>query len=310
MEKTVKVIIGGLDNAGKTSIITALNKKYDFHKDIMEIKPTIKVEYHKTSFLNRQVNIWDCGGQEEYRKLYLSNPDIYFSDTDLLVYIIDIQDKNRFEDSLKYLDDILQYFINNHLDVPMIISFHKYDNELRGDENYINRINELRDKISQKYPNFKILYQSTSIYDIISITQLISYALSIFSEHFFDLSELLEDYIDEFNALSLILFDSNAIIIGEFYSDSLAAEIYVELLESIKEHLFLLKRLQEERYDSDSNFFTIEKDEKLLSYLHRIAINDKVFYLSILLKEENEEQFLEKFADFMSDLKDIMSEIV
>ncbi len=310
MEKSVKIIIGGLDNAGKTSIITALNKKYDFHKDIMEIKPTIKVEYHKTSFLNRQVNIWDCGGQEEYRKLYLSNPDIYFSDTDLLVYIIDIQDKSRYDDSLKYLDDILQFFIENHLDVPMIISFHKYDNELRGDEEYINRINELRERISSKYPDFKILYQSTSIYDIISITQLISYGLSVFDEHFFDLSELLEDYIEEFKAMSLILFDANAIIIGEFYSDSLSSDIYIELLESIKEHLFLLKRLQEERYDSESNFFTIEKDEKLLSFLHRITISDKIFYLSILIKEENEELFLEGFADFMQDLKEVISEIV
>ena len=47
METLLKIIVSGLDNAGKTSILTALDKKYDFHKDIVQLKPTIRVEYHK-----------------------------------------------------------------------------------------------------------------------------------------------------------------------------------------------------------------------------------------------------------------------
>ena len=49
MERFIKVIIAGLDNAGKTSILTALNKKYDFHKDIISLTPTIRVEYQVIS---------------------------------------------------------------------------------------------------------------------------------------------------------------------------------------------------------------------------------------------------------------------
>ena len=69
MQKFIKVIIAGLDNAGKTPILTALNKKYNFHKDIISLAPTIRVEYHATEFLKNRVVFWDMGGQEKYRKL-------------------------------------------------------------------------------------------------------------------------------------------------------------------------------------------------------------------------------------------------
>ena len=140
MERLIKIVVSGLDNAGKTSILTALDKKYDFHKDIVSLTPTIRVEYHKTEFLGQKVVFWDCGGQEQYRELYQQKQDIYFDGTDLLLYIIDIQDKERFEISLEYLDMILQHFILNEMDVPLIISFHKFDPELRGDFEFIDRI--------------------------------------------------------------------------------------------------------------------------------------------------------------------------
>jgi len=73
MEKLVKIIVSGLDNAGKTSILTALDKKYDFQKDIISLTPTIRVEYHTTYFLNQKVIFWDCGGQTQYRELYKKN---------------------------------------------------------------------------------------------------------------------------------------------------------------------------------------------------------------------------------------------
>ena len=70
MENLIKIIIAGLDNAGKTSILTALDKKYDFHKDIISLTPTIRVEYHATEFLRNKTVFWDMGGQKKYRELY------------------------------------------------------------------------------------------------------------------------------------------------------------------------------------------------------------------------------------------------
>ena len=308
MDDSIKIIIGGLDYAGKTSILTALDKKFDFRKFIAELKPTIKVEYKKTSFLGLTVYTWDMGGQSKYRDLYQKNKDVYFADTNLLIYIIDIQDVERFETSLDYLDAVLTYFKENDMDVPLIVSFHKFDPGLRGNEVSNNRINELRETIFERYPTFKILFQQTSIFDIISIIQLISYALSVFDDKFFDLSHLLETYLVKFNCSSLIVFDENGIIISEFYADEIGPDSYIVLLESIKEHLYLLKRMQEEKYQSDYNFTSIENS--LLSYLHKIEIGGEPFYISVLVQETEKETLLQNFSDFVSDISKIMETLL
>ncbi|MFX1320685.1 MAG: ADP-ribosylation factor-like protein [Promethearchaeota archaeon] len=308
MESLKKIVVSGLDNAGKTSILTALDKKYDFQRDIMELKPTIRVEYHKMNFLTTLVNFWDMGGQEIYREIYQKNQDVYFDGTDLLIYVIDIQDPNRFDNSLEYLNSILQFFKESDMNVPIIVTFHKYDPDLKNDETILVNIEKLREMICNKYSTFKVLFQRSSIYDIISVIQLVSYGLSVFDEKFFELSELLENYLEQFNSQALIVFDRNGIIISEYYSEEIETDTYIELLESIKEHLFLLKRMQEESYDENHNFFTIE--DKLLTYLHRLKIKSEIFFASVVIKENQKEDFLDKFPDFLEDLTKILNELI
>jgi small GTP-binding protein len=307
MESLLKVVISGLDNAGKTSILTALDKKYDFQKDIVQLKPTIRVEYHKMNFLRNNTIFWDMGGQDQYREIYINYQDVYFDATDLLIYVIDIQDTERFENSLEYLNEILTYFTESKMDVPLIITFHKYDPDLRGNTEILRNIDELRGTILEKYSNFKILFQQTSIYDIISIVQLVSYGLSVFDEKFFELSELLERYLEEFKSQALIVFDRNGIIISEYYSD-IQPEVYVQLLESIKEHLFLLKRMEEETYEFDHDISSIE--HKLFSYLHRLKVGKEPFFVSVAIKENQKDDFLEKFPDLLGELTKILKELI
>ena len=307
MEQGIKIIISGLDNAGKTSILTALKKKFDFEKEIIALKPTIKVEYNSSTFLGNKMFLWDMGGQEIYRALYIKNPDAYFSNTDLIIYVIDIQDTERFEISINYFDTILTYFKDNNMEnVPVILSFHKCDPQIRGD-NFLNEdIKNLREAITNKHPDFKILFQQTSIFDIISIIQLVSYALSVFDKAFFELSTLLETYLEELGCTSLILFDKNGIIISEYYKASIGPEIYIELLESIKEHLFLLKRMVDEE-DLDHNFFIYE--EKLLSYLHKIDYKDYPYYISIIIEEDKKDILLEKFPNLVDEIHSIFGSL-
>jgi len=306
METLLKIIVSGLDNAGKTSILTALDKKYDFHKDIVQLKPTIRVEYHKMNFLKNNTIFWDMGGQEQYREIYKQYEDVYFDATDLLIYVIDIQDSERFKNSLEYLDAILQFFAKNEMNIPIIITFHKFDPDLRYDEKILENVENLRGEILEKYQSFNILFQQTSIYDIISIVQLVSYGLSVFDKKFFELSELLEKYLNEFKSQALIVFDRNGIIISEYYSE-IEPEVYIELLESIKEHLFLLKRMEEEKYTSDYNFSTIEGT--LLSYLHRLNLEKESFFVSVVIKEKRKDDFLLKFPEFLEELSQILDQL-
>ncbi|MFW9900319.1 MAG: ADP-ribosylation factor-like protein [Candidatus Thorarchaeota archaeon] len=307
MENFLKIIVSGLDNAGKTSILTALDKKYDFERDIVQLKPTIRIEYHKMNFLRNNTVFWDMGGQETYRDIYINYQDVYFDATDLIIYVIDIQDPDRFDNSLEYLNSILRFFETSQMNVPVIITFHKFDPELKANEEILANIEKLRESILKKYPNFNILFQSSSIYDIISIIQLVSYGLSVFDKKFFQLSELLEYYLGIFNSQALIVFDRNGIIISEYYSD-INPEIYVELLESIKEHLFLLKRMDEEKYEGNFDFTSTEG--QLFSYLLRKRINNEMFFVSAVLKDEYKLHFFEKLPDFLEDLVKILKQLI
>ncbi|MFX1599392.1 MAG: ADP-ribosylation factor-like protein [Promethearchaeota archaeon] len=307
MESFLKVIISGLDNAGKTSILTALDKKYDFEKDIVQLKPTIRVEYHKMNFLRSNTVFWDMGGQEQYREIYVNYQDVYFDSTDLLIYVIDIQDPERFDNSLEYLNAILTYFSESNMDVPIIITFHKYDPELKADEEILANIGKLREKLLDKYPDFNILFQQSSIYDIISIIQLVSYGLSVFDKKFFELSELVEYYLEILNTQALIVFDRNGIIISEYYND-IESDVYVTLLESMKEHLFLLKRMDEEKIEGNFDFTSSEGI--LFSYLLRIKIKNEMFFVSAVLKDEHKVKFFEKFPDFLDDLVKILEQLI
>jgi len=102
--KSSKIAFLGLDNAGKTSILIALDRKYNFHEEIEALKPTIRVERSSFKFLMTEIFKHDFGGQEKYRIEYLKNKDKYLSNTDLLYYVVDIQDQARFDESLIYFN--------------------------------------------------------------------------------------------------------------------------------------------------------------------------------------------------------------
>ncbi|GAH33555.1 unnamed protein product, partial [marine sediment metagenome] len=186
-------------------------------------------------------------------------------------------------------------------------TFHKFDPDLRIDDKLINWVMELKQKIADDFPDLKILFQQTSIYDIISIVQLVSYGLSLFDEKFFELSELLEKYIGILNCLSLILFDKNGIIISEFYSDNINSEMYIEFLEDVREHLFLLKRMEEE--NTLMNELT-DMEGNIISYLYRIEVGNENFFISSLFDRDSKDKFEGEFVNLKDETIAILKGLI
>jgi len=83
---------------------------------------------------------------------------------------------------------------------------------------------------------------------------------------------------------------------------------YKKEFKSIKEHLFLLKRMQEESYETDYAFSSI--GDELLSYLHRISLEGESLFVSVVLKEKLKESLLEKFSELILELIDILKPLV
>ena len=84
--KNIKVILSGLDNAGKSSMLIAIRKMYDFEEEARNLKPTIRIDYFRREFLNYKLNFFDMGGQQKFREMYIKKP-IYFEAVDILILV-------------------------------------------------------------------------------------------------------------------------------------------------------------------------------------------------------------------------------
>ena len=99
-----KILFTGLDGAGKSSIILALQREFS---RIAITKPTKGAQRRIFTLMGREISEWDLGGQKSYRISYLKNPSKYFDDTEIAIYVIDILDVSRIPESLSYLIDVI-----------------------------------------------------------------------------------------------------------------------------------------------------------------------------------------------------------
>lgn len=282
MENSAKSLLAGLDYAGKTSIMFALDEKKGYLDKVRDLKPTVRVDQIQIKFLGKEVVFWDLGGQERYRNFYNKKRDIYFANTDVLFYIIDIQDEVRFSSSLKYLTSILDYFRENEENMPVVISFHKSDPDIIDDPETIKRTEDLKKKIREQHSDFELLFQQTTIFDIVSIIKMISYGLAVLNEDFFELYELLEDYSGKLESPGLFLLNEDGMIICRFFRDPVEDEIYEKLTDSVKEHIYELKEFSNKNGEPERKM--LDLGDGFQSYLHPINYRDEKYYMSILLK--------------------------
>ncbi|MEQ2191460.1 ADP-ribosylation factor-like protein 5B [Xenoophorus captivus] len=81
-----KVIIVGLDNAGKTTIL------YQFlMNEVVHTSPTIGSNVEEIVVKNTHFLMWDIGGQESLR----SSWNTYYSNTEFIILVVDSTDRER-----------------------------------------------------------------------------------------------------------------------------------------------------------------------------------------------------------------------
>ena len=166
-----KIIIIGLDNAGKTAILNKFGGRLGI-TDLANLKPTKGVDrrYIETENSSLDLYVWDFGGQEKFRSKYLKNPEQYFLEVDLLIYVIDLQDSERFPESFEYFEQILKTLTVLEEDPFVLIYIHKFDPELKHDPEALLNIELLKDNLNQTLTSFGYDYEAylTSIYSLIT----------------------------------------------------------------------------------------------------------------------------------------------
>ncbi|XP_077315835.1 ADP-ribosylation factor-like protein 5C isoform X2 [Lithobates pipiens] len=95
-----KVIIVGLDNAGKTTIL------YQFlMNEVVHTAPTIGSNVEEIVLRNTHFLMWDIGGQETLRATWNS----YYSNTEFVILVIDSTDRERLPETREELYKMLAH---------------------------------------------------------------------------------------------------------------------------------------------------------------------------------------------------------
>lgn len=322
--KDIKMILSGLDNAGKTSILESLRRMHDYEKFLASLMPTIKINYFQRQFLNLRLNILDMGGQVKYRKLYLRHPR-HFDELDSLIYLIDIQDEERYIESVNYLENVLNILDDLEIEKethPINICFSKADGDflLEMKEKYEDKINMLTNLITTRYPSFKFTFQYTSIYNIFSISRLISGVLHQISNHSQQFHELFSIFVKKHQLLDLCLFDDTGLIIREqsFHEE----EDYLQKLKYdtiISDNLNFQGILKDESIEIYRNI-SVEKDFSNIQYQfslsqikeshwsdeHTENKKGKNFFLSVVFSTQTRNDFESEIPSLLDEIKTIL----
>lgn len=115
-KKELRILLLGLDNAGKTTILKSLASE-----DISHITPTQGFNIKSVQSSGILLNVWDIGGQKTIRPYWRN----YFENTDVLIYVIDSADRARFEESGIQLAELLEE--EKLADTPLLLFANKQD---------------------------------------------------------------------------------------------------------------------------------------------------------------------------------------
>ncbi len=90
-KKDTRVLMIGLDGAGKTTILYKLKLG-----EIFTTIPTIGFNVESIYYKNLEMLIWDLGGQEQIRPLWKH----YYQNVNGLMYVVDTNDPERINESV------------------------------------------------------------------------------------------------------------------------------------------------------------------------------------------------------------------
>ena len=153
-EEPIKVVIMGLENAGKTTIVDVLTQKIvNIPLSPPDMSPTKGVE--RRTLIQKNTIVWDFGGQELYRNEYLANPDAYLRSISYIYYVADVQDYYRSISSIMYFMSVFPMIFKRSPDAEITILFHKMD------PNYNPNKKNLKKKFLDDVESFLQKYEKT-----------------------------------------------------------------------------------------------------------------------------------------------------
>jgi ADP-ribosylation factor protein 1 len=97
-KKDMRILMVGLDAAGKTTILYKLKLG-----EIVTTIPTIGFNVETVEYKNINFTVWDVGGQDKIRPLWRH----YYQNTQGLIFVVDSNDRERVNEAAEELQKML-----------------------------------------------------------------------------------------------------------------------------------------------------------------------------------------------------------
>ncbi|MHA1681707.1 MAG: ADP-ribosylation factor-like protein [Promethearchaeota archaeon] len=294
-----KLLLVGLDYAGKTSVLSVLKHDYSLINDLL---PTKGAQRDGVEFFGIPIISWDLGGQALYRKDYMDDKKskLYFSETDVVFYVIDVQDAKRYDEAVDYYKQMLQVYQNLGETPTIIVLFNKLDPDLHDEKDFLEKIARLQVEIADLSTEFDLapMFVNTSIHDKNSVFVAFSLGIRNISQTAQLVSSLLEEYGVKANGKSAVLLSSE----GEVFAQT---GVTKELIDMITHNGLLLDALLKFNVGKGLN---VEKNPVL-----KFSDNDLYLIGHQISSSLNRTVFLwllvENLVDFTSSLKFFKHEV-
>mmetsp|Transcript_29145 Transcript_29145/g.34346 ORF Transcript_29145/g.34346 Transcript_29145/m.34346 type:complete len:197 (+) Transcript_29145:17-607(+) len=115
-----RVLVVGLDNSGKTSVINKINPGKEATN---EVTPTVGLQVEEFAKGNLNFTVYDMSGQSRYRDLWSR----YYRDTQAIIFVVDSTDRIRMCVAKDELWTLLQDNDIRHRDIPILFFANKMD---------------------------------------------------------------------------------------------------------------------------------------------------------------------------------------
>jgi len=226
LKRQIKILMTGLDRAGKTSFLHAVKQRYS---EIIKTLPTKGVARSEEKIFEEQhskISLWDLGGQKKYRDRFIEQKKVYLYNVDLLFYFIDIQDSERISEAIGLFGTVIKSLIELEEFPPIVVCLSKYDPDIKNAKDIkknIKTVNENIKKISERF--FVKIFQ-TSIFDHWSLISAYSFGLSQLSPNRELFQNQLKHFAKKISSDAILLLNENGIILSNFSKPGISEKVF------------------------------------------------------------------------------------
>jgi len=191
----------------------------------------------------------------------------------LILYVIDVQDAERFKESAEYFQQVLESLTNLDEKSPILIVLHKSDQDFRKTLEWQQNVRAIKDSFNPVLDNFKdfnIDYYDTTIFQKETIMQMFSVALKKVSDTYEIIENILEEFARIINSKATSLISMDGLIFGTYHqtnTDEMLINNTALLLQTLSNFHNSIGLIREKsiKLEFPLNGFTIQ-GEKLFEY--------------------------------------------